>query len=139
MKKVIVFGTFDIVHMGHIHMFKQAREYGDYLVAVIARDVNVEKIKGIGSLHTEKERAAFLTYIQLIDEVCLGGFVDPYKVLKEQRPDVVALGYDQKIFVDRLEEALTNFGIEAQIVRLSPYSEERFKSSKIKKFIERIV
>ena len=74
----MVFGTFDIVHMGHIHMFTQAREYGDRLIAVVARDKNVEKIKGIGPMHADTERLEFLRHIDLIDEVMLGNPSDPY-------------------------------------------------------------
>ena len=66
MKKVMVFGTFDIVHMGHIHMFEQAREYGDKLIVIVARDNNVEKIKGMGALHRDVERAKFLSHIDYL-------------------------------------------------------------------------
>ena len=37
----MVFGTFDILHPGHLDFFKQAREYGDEVVCVIARNINV--------------------------------------------------------------------------------------------------
>ena len=46
MRKIIVFGTFDILHKGHLNLFKQAKQHGDYLMAVIARDKNVKKAKG---------------------------------------------------------------------------------------------
>src|SRR3989339_2092009 len=107
MTKVMIFGTFDIIHGGHIHMFKQAREYGDFLTAVVARDVNVERIKKRGALHNEVERVYFLKHIDLIDEVVLGDKTDVYKVIAKQKPDVVALGYDQRVYVDELEEAIT--------------------------------
>jgi len=135
----MVFGTFDIVHMGHIHMFKQAKEYCDYLVVVVARNKNVEKIKGIGPLHSEEERKEFLENIKLIDEVSLGDEFDPYLRIKEVKPDIVAIGYDQQVFVDDLEEAITSFDLKSQIVRLGPYQKNRFKSGKIKKYIERVV
>lgn len=139
MKKILIFGTFDIVHMGHIHMFKEAREYGDYLVVVIARDQNVEVIKGEQSFHNEEERREFLSYIKLIDEVRLGDLTDPYKVIVDVSPDIIALGYDQRVFVDDLEQALTKNNIPAQIVRLRPYDEQRYKSHLIKKYMKRIV
>jgi len=139
MKKVMVFGTFDVVHCGHIHMFKEAREYGDKLIAVIGRDVNVEKIKGIGPMHNEKERKMFLEQIKLIDEVILGDKIDVYKVIKEKRPDVIALGYDQKVYVDKLADAITEFDLNTKIVKLSAYRPNRFKSTKIKKYIERVI
>ena len=41
----MLFGTFDGLHEGHFDLFRQAKKYGDYLVVVVARDVNVKKIK----------------------------------------------------------------------------------------------
>ena len=43
MKKVIVFGTFDILHQGHLDFFRQAKQYGDYLIVAVAHDENVKK------------------------------------------------------------------------------------------------
>jgi len=54
--KVLVFGTFDILHKGHLNFFKQAREHGDYLIAVVARDRTVKEIKGKPPIESEKER-----------------------------------------------------------------------------------
>jgi len=137
--RVMIFGTFDIIHGGHIHMFKEAREYGDKLIAVVARDINVERIKEYGSLHSEQERLEFLTHIDLIDEVVLGDETDVYKVIQDQKPDVIALGYDQKIYVDELENAITKFGLNTRIVKLTPYREGELKTNKIRKYIERLV
>jgi FAD synthetase len=139
MKKVMIFGTFDVIHGGHIHMFKQAREYGNYLIAIVARDVNVKKTKGIGSVHDEKERLDFVSYIDLIDKVRLGYKIDIYKVIREEKPDVIALGYDQKIYVDNLVEAITKAGLKTEIVKLKEYQSKRLKSSKIKKYIEKML
>ena len=54
--KVMVFGTFDILHPGHLNFFKQAREFGNFLIAVIARDKTVLKIKGRLPKNNEKKR-----------------------------------------------------------------------------------
>ncbi len=139
MKKVLLFGTFDILHMGHIHLFKKAREYGDYLVVSVARDINVEKIKGYGPVHKEEERKEILSYLRLIDEVRLGYLNDPYQVINEVQPEIIALGYDQKVYVDKLEEAITGFGLNIKIVRIPSYNKEKYKSKKIRKYIEKMV
>ena len=55
-KKVMVFGTFDIFHPGHEHMLKEAKEYGDELIVVVARDANVKKVKGRLPMHDENQR-----------------------------------------------------------------------------------
>ena len=135
----MIFGTFDIIHGGHIHMFKEAREYGDHVIAVVARDINVERIKEYGALHSESERLDFLNHIDLINEVILGDKRDDYKKIKEKKPDIIALGYDQKVYVDKLTDAITEFGLEIKIVKLSPYRENELKTNKIRKYIERLV
>jgi len=43
------------------------------------------------------------------------------------------------MYVDELAEAITKFGLKTRIVKLKPYHENQYKSSKIKKYIERIV
>ena len=135
----MIFGTFDILHCGHLHMFKQAREYGDFLIAVIGRDKNVEEIKGIGPMHNENERLDLISQIKLIDKARLGDKTDVYKVIAEEKPDVIALGYDQRAYVDDLADAISKAGLETQIVRLTEYQEKRLKSSKIKKYIEKMI
>jgi cytidyltransferase-like protein len=139
MKIVMVFGTFDIVHCGHLHMFKEAREYGDKLIAVVGRDANVEKVKGMMPVHNEKERLFLVQNIKLVDESVLGDKTDMYRVIGKYKPAVIALGYDQKVYVDKLANAITKFGLKTQIVKLAPYHENEYKSSKIKKYIERVV
>lgn len=139
MNTVMIFGTFDIIHGGHIHMFKEAKEYGNRLIAVVARDVNVERIKEYGSLHTENERLELLSHIDLIDEVVMGDKTDVYKVIQEKKPDVIALGYDQKVYVDELANAITKFDLNTKIVKLTSYREGELKSNKIRKYIERLV
>ena len=43
MKRVLIFGTFDGIHEGHLNLFKQAKKYGDYLIVVVGRDENIKK------------------------------------------------------------------------------------------------
>lgn len=132
MKTVLLFGTFDLLHVGHLSFFKQGRKLGDRLVVVIARDVNVKKIKGQLPLHNEKERLELLKHIDLIDEALLGDPKDIYKVVKKIKPDVIALGYDQVAFTDKLQSKLTEFKLATKIVRLKPFQEKTKKSSKLK-------
>ncbi len=136
MKTVIIFGTFDIVHHGHLNLFKQARRYGDTLVAVVARDKRVQDIKSIQSVYNEKERKQFLEQIRLIDKVVLGDQKDVYKVIRVLKPDVIVLGYDQMHFTDKLQEKITEFGFKTKIVRAKSYKEESLKTGKIRKILE---
>ncbi|PJA89781.1 MAG: FAD synthase [Candidatus Magasanikbacteria bacterium CG_4_9_14_3_um_filter_32_9] len=132
MKKIMVFGTFDIFHYGHLQLLKQAKKLGDHLTVVIARDENVIKIKKIKPYHTEKERMEIMESLKMIDSAILGDKKDVYKVIKQEKPDVIALGYDQNVFVDKLENYLKKEKINSIIVRLKPYKEKRLKSRLIK-------
>jgi FAD synthetase len=137
MKTVMIFGTFDIVHHGHLNLFKQARKYGDMLVAVVARDARVRSIKSKESVYNEKERKQFLEQIRLIDKAVLGDQKDVYKRIREIKPDVIVLGYDQINFTDILQEKITEFGLKTKIVRAKSYKEESLKTGKIRKILEK--
>jgi FAD synthetase len=133
MKKVLVFGTFDIFHEGHKDFLRQARQYGEFLRVVIARDQTVAKVKGREVVHGELERKNELEKSGLADEVVLGSLEDKYAVIKDFSPDVICLGYDQQFFIDKLEEKLKEFGFnEIAIVRLGSFEPEKYKSSKLR-------
>lgn len=132
MKTVMLFGTFDIFHAGHLSLLQQSRQLGDRVVVVAARDVNVEKVKACRPIHSEKERLKLLQHLTLVDEAVLGDIKDVYKIIRKMKPDVIALGYDQEAFVDKLKIKLIEFGLNTKIVRLKPYRTATHKSTKIK-------
>jgi len=129
MTKVMLFGTFDIIHEGHLHMFKEAKEYGDYLIVVVARDKTVCEIKGKNPLNSEDVRLKNISDLNIANKIVLGCIDDKYRIVKEEKPDIVALGYDQLAFVDNLQEALDD---HSSVVRLSPYLPNIYKSSKLR-------
>ncbi|PIR78408.1 MAG: FAD synthase [Candidatus Magasanikbacteria bacterium CG10_big_fil_rev_8_21_14_0_10_36_16] len=139
MKKVMVFGTFDIVHLGHLNLFRQARKLGDYLVVVVARDKTSKKIKNITLVNNEKERLEFLKNIKSIDQAILGDKIDYYKVIKTEKPDVIALGYDQDNFIDKLEDKIKEFKLNTKVVRMKSHKPEQHKSGNIRKKISRML
>lgn len=135
MKTVMIFGTFDLFHAGHFNLLKQAKKLGESLIVVVGRDANVKKIKGQLPVHSEKERLELLQHIDFVDAVVLGDKTDMYKKIKEIKPDVIALGYDQEVFVDKLQTKLDEFKLATKIVRLKPYKSSMYKSSKIKQHL----
>ena len=128
----MVFGTFDYLHAGHENLFTQARELGDELIAIVARDKTVKKIKGEAPDHNEKERLANLKATGWGELVILGNLKDQTQVIKNYRPDVIALGYDQFAFTYRLEKLLMDIKLDAGITRLKPYRPDMYKSSIVK-------
>lgn len=126
MSKVMVFGTFDILHPGHLSVFKQAKKYGDYLIVVVARDSTVKNI-GKKILYNERQRLKNIKSIKVVDLAILGSKKDKYAVIKKYKPDVICLGYDQKFFITGLKK------IHKKIIRLKPHKKHIFKSSIIRK------
>ena len=131
-ESIMLFGTFDILHAGHVDLFRQAKKIGNYVIVVVARDKNVKSIKKRNALHTEKERAHMLEHIRLVDEVYLGNLNDPYAAIKKYKPDYILLGYDQKKFVNELEEVLEGHNLETKVVRAKAYKPKKYKSSIIR-------
>ena len=132
-KTVMVFGTFDYLHAGHENLFNQAREHGDYIIAIIGRGKTVKTIKGEFSDHNEKSRLQNLKDTGWADEAFLGNEKDKTKVITQHKPDVIALGYDQFAFTYNLEKLIIDKQLDIKIVRLKPYRPNLYKSSIIKR------
>ena len=129
----MVFGSFDVVHDGHRSLFKQAKRHGDKLIVVIARDDTYETLRHYKPLHDENERLQSVASEELVDEAILGERKDYYRVIRQHRPNIICLGYDQKDFIDDLEKQLALMKLDAKIIRLESYNPEKLKSSIIKK------
>lgn len=68
MKKVITYGTFDLLHYGHINILRRAKALGDYLVVAISSD-EFNAIKGKKSFYPYEQRKMMLEAIKYVDEV----------------------------------------------------------------------
>ncbi len=133
MKVVMVFGAFDGLHPGHLDFFQQAKKYGDTLVVSVGTDKNVEKIKGRRAHFNQKERLSLIKQLKIVDKAVLGAEEDFYTHVRQYRPDVICLGYDQWAKEDELRGELNKVGLNnTQIVRLRPYKQDRAKSSIVK-------
>ena len=68
MRRVITYGTFDLIHYGHINLLKRAKAQGDYLVVALSSD-EFNAGKGKKSYFTYEERKAMLEAIRYVDMV----------------------------------------------------------------------
>jgi cytidyltransferase-like protein len=134
-KKILIFGVFDGIHEGHLSFISDAKKEGDHLVAVVARDSIVENLKGKLPKYNEVERINELLKIPEVDLVLLGDReLSTYNVLKEVKPDVVFLGYDQIALHKDLNKAIKSGKLpEMEIISGIPYNPEVFHSSILNK------
>lgn len=94
MKKVITFGVYDLLHIGHVLLFKKAKELGDYLIVAVQDDDVIRKYKPEAEMvYTINERLMMVGAIKYVDEVVVYKNVD--KDIQKIDFDVFAKGPDQ--------------------------------------------
>ncbi len=137
---IMAFGTFDFLHKGHLHFFQQARKLANnpFLVVSIARDINVEKIKGKKPVLSEKKRAQGVKNTGLVDKVVLGDKSGYLSHILEEKPAIIVLGYDQFAYTQNLKQNLAAKGLNVTIKRLKSHKPHLYKSS-ILKLVKKMV
>lgn len=104
MKKVITYGTFDLLHTGHINILRRAKEYGDYLVVAISSD-EFNALKDKKAYYTFEQRKAILEAIRYVDEVIPEHTWEQKKEdVKKHDVDVFVMGDDWKGEFDFLKD-----------------------------------
>ena len=98
MRKVWINGCFDVLHRGHIELFKFAKENGDYLIVGIDSDSRVKQLKGDSRpINNQKDRKFFLESIRYVDEVTIfeseNQLIEKIAILK---PDLMIVGSDYR-------------------------------------------
>jgi cytidyltransferase-like protein len=116
---VMAGGVFDIIHPGHIYTLKASKELGDVLVVSVARNRTVEEMKGHRPHNDEKERARLVASLRFVDVALLGSERDIFETVEAVRPDIIAVGYDQKHDERILLEESRKRGVRVKVVRLS--------------------
>jgi FAD synthetase len=135
MVRVVATGVFDIIHLGHVHFLEKAKDLGDELVVIVARDKTARNMKH-EPITSEGMRVELVQSLKPVDRAVLGYEDDMYRIISEVRPDIIALGYDQKFDEKELERELKKRGLTVQIVRL-PHLDHDLDGTR--KIIRRIV
>jgi len=126
-KKIVVNGTFDILHTGHVSLLNYAKSLGDYLLVCIDTDRRVKELKGDKRpINSQNERMFLLENLKCVDEV---RFFDTKEelinILIDYQADVMVKGSDYKgksktgqmyckevIYYDRIEQFSTTKKIQ---------------------------
>ena len=125
--KILVNGTFDILHRGHIAMLNYAKSLGSHLVVCIDSDRRVRELKGEHRpVNNEQDRKFYLQNLQAVDQVWIFDSAEALQdMCKQYQPDVMVKGSDYRnqpivgaehckeiVFFDRVEQYSTTKTIE---------------------------
>lgn len=134
MKKIVmVFGTFDLFHEGHKFYISEASKLASQIIAIIARDNRVQKIKNIIPNHSENTRREnvenFIKKINSENIAILGNENDIFAPIINYNPDILCFGYDQNFPEKILREKFPNI----ELCKIWSYFPEKYKSSILRK------
>ena len=103
--KVITFGTFDLLHIGHINIIKRARNFGDSLTVGVSSDaLNIEK-KGKFPIYSEYERSVLVSSLKYVDEVFIEESLEKKaEYIAQHKADVLVMGDDWQGKFDHLQQ-----------------------------------
>lgn len=105
MKKVITYGTFDLLHYGHVNLLQRAKKLGDYLMVALSTDEFNGNMKHKKSYFTYEERKNFLEAIRYVDLVIPEeSWEQKVSDIKDYQIDIFVIGEDWKGKFDFLEE-----------------------------------
>nr|AIE94290.1 Cytidyltransferase-related domain-containing protein (tagD) [uncultured marine thaumarchaeote AD1000_44_E12] len=129
-KIVLAGGVFDIIHPGHIHTLNAAKALGDVLVVAIATDKIAQKMKKRPPLHNQELRRELVGCLSMVDSAIVGHEDNIFETVKEVKPNIIVLGYDQVHQEKFIDDGCKRINIDVEIVRLqSPVPD--LSSSKI--------
>lgn len=117
MSKVLVGGCFNSIHRGHILFLKEAKKYGTKLIVIVTHDENNTKSYAISA----KKRKKLIKALNIANKVLVGDSKDKTKIVKKIKPDVIILGYDQK-----LPKGLEKYRV-IRLLKINNYSTKKEK------------
>lgn len=94
MRKILTFGVYDYFHLGHLRLFKQCKQYADYLIVAVQNGDYIKKFKPDANIHySTEERVEMLEALKIVDQVVVYNTVGIEALIKIDF-DILALGED---------------------------------------------
>ena len=117
-KIVLAGGVFDIIHPGHIHTLNAAKALGGVLVVAIATDKTAKKMIKRSPLHNQELRRELVSCLSMVDKAIVGHEDDIFQTVKEVKPNIIVLGYDQVHQEKFISDGCKRINLDVEIVRL---------------------
>lgn len=133
--RVMATGVFDLLHPGHLYFLEEARKLGDELVVVVARDQTARRLKHEPYV-PEHIRREMVEALKPVDKAVLGSTTDIYETVVQERPQIVALGHDQRWDEHEIERECARRGVPVKVVRIGPLPHNELATRRL---VERIV
>ena len=133
MVRVMAVGVFDLLHAGHLHYVEQAKSLGDELIVVVAHDDTVRKQKHEPVTNQELRRR-MVEGLKPVDKAIVGNPPSEpiFDILNTVKPDIIALGYDQKHSRDSIKSGLDNNGwSQVEVIRVEGLADDLDGTRKI--------
>lgn len=132
-KVVFTNGCFDLLHGGHIRLFREAKKLGDVLIVALNTDSSVRKIKGPARpVFPLRERFEILSAIEDIDYLTSFTADTPHEIISALLPDILVKGGDWKPLEVVGKKEVEEAGGRVVII---PYLKGRSSSSLINKVL----
>jgi len=132
-KIVLATGAFDLLHLGHVRFLQASKKKGGQgakLIVVVARDKTVLNRKGRSPILPEDQRRELVGSLRVVDKAVLGHtHLDLLGILREVRPDIIAVGHDQKQIKVSVEKLLREERLLIRVVQISKFGPIGLNSS----------
>ena len=132
-KIVLATGAFDLIHLGHVRFLQESKRRGGpraRLVVVVARDKTVEERKGHKPILPEDQRRELVASLRAVDKAILGHErLDMLGILREVKPDIICVGYDQREIKASVVKILREERIRIRVVKIQRLGPDGLNSS----------
>jgi FAD synthetase len=132
-KIVLATGVFDLLHLGHVRFLEESKRRGGpgaRLVVVVASDRTVFRRKGRKPILPEHQRRELVASLRAVDRAILGHEnLDMLGTIKEVKPDIICVGYDQQEIKKSAKSLLRREGLQIPIVQIPKFGPDGLNSS----------
>ena len=118
---VVTNGCFDLIHKGHIEIFKKSKKLGDKLIVLVNSDNSIKRLKGSSRpIILLKDRLSLLTSIKYIDYIVTFNSLTPVDLYKTIKPNFLTKGSEYKIQKLAGEKIIRKFNGKIKLIKMLP-------------------